>query len=251
MDVLGHRGLIAPQRAENTVAAVAAALEAGADGVEVDVRLSADGVPVACHDADLARVAGVHLRVADLTLSALRTVQLLGGERIATLAELADTVAGRGRLVAEIKAESAGTQAAARRCEVVTASCSVLNDSRLGRADILISSFSRSHVAGVRAVAPELATGMLGTPGQPIGELVGPAMRAGHAELHPHLSAALAAPRLVERARALGLGVCVWTVNRPADLVLLEVAGVDAVITDRTPVARALLAGRSVGARPA
>jgi glycerophosphoryl diester phosphodiesterase len=66
------------------MAAFAAARDAGY-GVELDVRLAADGVPVVVHDADLARVAGRPLRVDALPSAALGDVVLSGGERIPTL----------------------------------------------------------------------------------------------------------------------------------------------------------------------
>src|SRR5262245_20012933 len=73
--IIAHRGdsIHAP---ENTLAAIRAAVEAGADGVEFDVRLAKDGVPVVIHDASLKRVAGVDLKVADLTSAELGTIDV-------------------------------------------------------------------------------------------------------------------------------------------------------------------------------
>lgn len=83
---LAHRGLHAPDGPpENTLAAFAAARAAGY-GVELDVRLAADGIPVVVHDADLLRVAGRPLRVAATPAADLAAVPLAGGERVPTLA---------------------------------------------------------------------------------------------------------------------------------------------------------------------
>ncbi|QFG69583.1 glycerophosphodiester phosphodiesterase [Ornithinimicrobium pratense] len=76
--VIAHRGLVGPDRPENTLAAVEAAFAADADGVEVDLRLTADGVLVLSHDADLRRLTGIPLPVVssswtDLSLAAART----------------------------------------------------------------------------------------------------------------------------------------------------------------------------------
>ena len=81
-----HRGATS-QAPENSLAAIRRAFERGADGVEVDVRLSADRVPVLCHDEDTGRVAGVARRVAEQTAAELAALELGGGERIPTLRE--------------------------------------------------------------------------------------------------------------------------------------------------------------------
>ncbi len=81
-----HRGA-ASEAPENSLAAIRRAFERGADGVEVDVRLSADRVPVLCHDEDTGRVAGVARAVAEQTAAELLALDLGGGERIPTLRE--------------------------------------------------------------------------------------------------------------------------------------------------------------------
>jgi hypothetical protein len=89
--VLGHRGVRGPsvRVTENTLGAFEAAIEAGADGVELDVRLAKDGAVVVIHDATLTRITqGVHTaRVDALSLPELRAVALPGGQRISTLDE--------------------------------------------------------------------------------------------------------------------------------------------------------------------
>src|SRR6185503_14444987 len=75
--ILGHRGAsaVAP---ENTLAAFSRAMSDGADGIEFDVRLSRDGVPVVIHDANLNRTAGVARRVSDLTAKELQEIDVGG-----------------------------------------------------------------------------------------------------------------------------------------------------------------------------
>ncbi len=68
--VMGHRGSI--YGVENTLPAVEAAADLGADYAEVDIQLTADGVPVAVHDANLWRLAGQLVNVSDLTWEELR-----------------------------------------------------------------------------------------------------------------------------------------------------------------------------------
>src|SRR5690606_12885318 len=93
---------------ENSLAGIAAALRDGADGVEIDVRATADGVPVLLHDATLERTAADPREVSALTLDELRAVRVLPaggveGERVPTLAEALAAVGGRTVLVIEVK----------------------------------------------------------------------------------------------------------------------------------------------------
>ena len=72
--VIGHRGSI--YGIENTLPAVQAAADLNADYAEVDIQLTADGVPVAVHDSNLWRLGGRLVNVADLTLDELRAIPL-------------------------------------------------------------------------------------------------------------------------------------------------------------------------------
>jgi glycerophosphoryl diester phosphodiesterase len=99
--LVAHRGW--PQRCpENTLLSLARALEAGAGFVEFDVQMTADGVPVLLHDADLRRMAGIDVTVTEQPLAALRAHELnepgrfggaFGGVRLATLAEAVELLA--------------------------------------------------------------------------------------------------------------------------------------------------------------
>ncbi len=71
--LVAHRGASA-YAPENTIAAFDLALRHRADAIECDTRLTADGVPVLCHDATLERIAGRPDRVADLSLADLKSI---------------------------------------------------------------------------------------------------------------------------------------------------------------------------------
>ena len=73
--IIAHRGASA-EAPENTLAAFRRAIELKPDGVEFDVRLAADGVPVVIHDATLVRTAGLKRRVADLTSAELAKIDV-------------------------------------------------------------------------------------------------------------------------------------------------------------------------------
>ncbi len=111
-DVIAHRGasLSAP---ENTLAALDLAIEYGADGVEFDVQVSADGVPVLMHDVTLGRTTNdaLNRRVDSLTLSQLRQLDAgswfadeFEGEQIPTLEEALERIDGRAKAYIDLKA---------------------------------------------------------------------------------------------------------------------------------------------------
>lgn len=102
-----HRGLHGEGRAENSLSAFSAAVEAGF-GIELDVRLSKDGKLVVFHDDTLTRVVGIDKRVDSLTLDELKKCRLSGTEdAVPTFREVIELVSGRVPLLIEIK-EDAG-----------------------------------------------------------------------------------------------------------------------------------------------
>lgn len=96
---------------ENSRAAFAGAIAQGADFIETDLRLTADGVPVACHDADFARLGGDAWRVADLTLAEARALH----PTLCTVAEVAEQVLPHALLLLDIKLTEASDLAAMAR----------------------------------------------------------------------------------------------------------------------------------------
>jgi len=107
-----HRGLHGPGVPENSLAAAGAAVAASA-GIECDVRLSADGVPMVVHDADLARLCGVEGATAELTAAELERLNLLGtAEAVPSLARWLAVVPAETPMLIELKAtDQRGTAA--------------------------------------------------------------------------------------------------------------------------------------------
>lgn len=92
--VFAHRGA-SSICFENTMSAFKEAARQGADGIEIDIQLTADGVPVVVHDVDLYRISGIRKRIADCQLSELRSIKIgrkffrsLKGHCIPTLREV-------------------------------------------------------------------------------------------------------------------------------------------------------------------
>ena len=100
---IAHRGLWGPGAPENSLAAFERAAAAGY-GIELDVQLTADGVPVVFHDDRLERLTAAHGRVAERTAAQLREVRLQGAkETIPTLAEALECVGRRTLVLVELK----------------------------------------------------------------------------------------------------------------------------------------------------
>jgi glycerophosphoryl diester phosphodiesterase len=220
MLVLAHRGANRVEP-ENTVPAMAAAVARGADGVELDVHRSADGVLMVRHDAE--SPAGL---LGDLTRAAIHEAM----PDIPTLAEVLDVC--RGTLVnVEVK------DADPRSVEALVA----LLDARAaaGSDEILVSSFDLATVDRVHATVPDLPTGLLSF-GLAPDQALTIAVEHGHVAVHPDVWTLLTVDveEYVVRAHEQGVQVTVWTVNDVDQAVALRDAGVDAVITDDTELYR-------------
>lgn len=233
MLIIGHRGIAHPLTPENSLSAVESALLAGADGVEVDVRLTADGVPVCHHDESLWRTAGDRRAVSSLPYSELASI---GRHRVPLLSEVIDLVEGRGRLIIDVKTPSHPAWSAGETMEAVAA---VLRRQRPQL--VTVSSFDRPRILQLRGSGVLVRTALLGRPGLPLAVLLRRALRDGHEEAHPHVSALLARPDLISWARQDGLCLTGWTVNDAHDLRALAAAGLPAVITDDPGKARLAL----------
>src|SRR5262245_36500965 len=102
MQVVAHRGLAAGAP-ENSIAAIQAALDAGFGYIEVDVRWSADGVPLLMHDAAIDRTTSGSGQVRELEWRALRELRLADGSAVPSLAEALDLVGGRAVICLDTK----------------------------------------------------------------------------------------------------------------------------------------------------
>ena len=247
MRLYAHRGSPGPASVENTVPAVAAALLAGADGAEVDLRLSRDGVLVVSHDPDLRRLAASPLPVAATDWQELHDTSARSGVPLARAEQVLAALAGRAAVL-ELKQPPPGLTppTAAALVELLG---SIPPAGRPGA--LTVSSFSPALVAAVRAGAPArlgLRTALLGRVTDRPSALVRRALDAGHDEVHPHVAALLAEPSAVDRAHAVGVTVVPWTVNRSRAVRRLSALGVDAMITDVPVAARLALSSRRTAA---
>jgi glycerophosphoryl diester phosphodiesterase len=226
--VIAHRGASA-ERPENTLAAFARAIEAGADMIELDLRISTDGVVHVAHDPAATTAPGWLVRNR-LTKAALGRASLprtmlpwaaireLAGvdERYPRLEDMLDLCGGKIRLNLELK-------------EPRTAEPVVRELARRGLRDgILMSSFDRGPMRQVRAIAPQLDRALLCT--RPPVRLRAALRSLGARALH--LREAAVTARVVHHAHAAGVPVFAWTVDAPSELKRLTAIGVDGVFTN-------------------
>jgi glycerophosphoryl diester phosphodiesterase len=212
---------------ENTIDAFAEARRLGADGVELDVRLTADGALAVHHDAEIPGVGVVaELEVADLP---------------AHVPLLADVLAVCEGLVVNVEIKNAPQDPGWDAGEAVAALTAAAIEEAGWTARVIVSSFQVATLRAVQAADGRLALGALwGVAAVPEPALA-EAAEAGFVAVHPFF---LSVDReLVRRAHAMGLGVNVWTVNAAHDLRAMVDAGVDTVITDRLGDALAVAAG--------
>lgn len=105
---VAHRGLHSPEIPENSLAAFDAAIEHGY-AIELDVRLTRDGIPIVYHDPTLERLTGIEESVAECPWERIADLQLTGtDERIPQLSTVLDRVDGRSPLLIEVKSRARG-----------------------------------------------------------------------------------------------------------------------------------------------
>src|SRR5690242_13463919 len=101
--IIGH-ACAAGEAPANTLAGVRVCLDAGADGMEIDVQLCADGVPMLMHDETVDRTTNLHGAVRSLSLAVLQAADAGDGEPVPTLEQVLQLAAGRLTVMCELKA---------------------------------------------------------------------------------------------------------------------------------------------------
>lgn len=245
--VVAHRGA-SHENAEHTLGAYVAALEAGAEGLECDVRLTADGHLVCVHDRDLRRTTSSRGRVSTLDLAELSELDFAAWknpwaelddeaperdrelDRVLTLHRLLETVVEAGRRV-EVAIE---TKHPTRYGGLVEKRVvEMLRDFGWDRAGTpaRVMSFSYTALQRVEYLAPEVPVVML-MDRAAYWPVLRAAVGAGWS-LGPGIEELRAHPRQARRIARSGRPLHVWTVNTEADLELCCRLGAAAVITDR------------------
>jgi glycerophosphoryl diester phosphodiesterase len=227
------------------MAAFRKAIDAGADGIEFDVRLSRDAVPVVIHDDTLRRTASRPERVEDLSADELRILNVgswfstargftsddYRAETIPTLEQLLDDFTSNNALLyLELKCEPRDVS------KLASVTCNLLADHPV-RDRVIVECFDLSAIQEVKRLDPEIKTAALfepnlRDPGSLLSGrgLVDRAKTAAADQIALHYR--LANRKTIEAARESGLKVVVWTVDEPNWLTRARDYGIDALITN-------------------
>ena len=228
--IFAHRGASA-HAPENTLAAFELAVVQGADGIELDVKLSADGHVVVIHDPTVDRTTGAHGRVKDMPLNELRAFDAgssfsdkFKDEKIPTLEEVFEAVGEKTFINVEL------TNYNTRRDHLVESVCMLVKRFGLQKR-VLFSSFLASNLSKARSYMPEVPIGLLALGGIPGAWHRSFGFAFGKYEaLHPNLKDAT--QQQIYFVHRLKRRVHVWTVNKEDDMRRLFKWGVDAIFTD-------------------
>jgi glycerophosphoryl diester phosphodiesterase len=236
--IIGHRGASA-KAPENTMAAFRMAIDAGADGIEFDVRLTRDGVPVVIHDHNLKRTGGVNHRVVDLSLADLKQIDVgswfdassFSKERVPTLEELfflfepTDHV-----LYLEMKCDPTERDQLAKSC------CDLLQRSSV-KNRIIVECFDLQGIAAIKNIDGDIKTAALFEPSVRVPPslpfaygIVNQAIAAKADELALHHR--LVNRRLLDTADKANLRIAVWTVDNPDWVKRAYAQNIKALITN-------------------
>jgi glycerophosphoryl diester phosphodiesterase len=214
MLIYAHRGL-SGRYPENSLLASREALAAGVDGIELDVHVSSDGIPVVIHDRDVSRTTNGSGNVDDMPLVVLQALDAGAEERVPTLAEVLDLVGDSVHLDIEIK----GLGAERATLDALTGYPS---------ARWAISSFNWSILRELRRLASHAEL-------WPLAEGVDDALFAIAAELGSPVVSLWTDAYTEENApdlREAGLRTVVWTVNDRQEAERVRALGAYAICTD-------------------
>lgn len=241
--IIAHRGAsaVAP---ENTFAAFQSAIEEGADGLEFDVRLTKDGVPIVFHDATLRRIANKNIRIINFTANELQNLDVgswfnlkypkkafekFSCETIPTLEKFLDFLGNyQGLLYLELKCKEA------ELATLVKNVSEIVKKSKLFP-NITIKSFKLKAVAETNKLLPEVRTAALFAPEimtilRKQIRLIEKAQECWAHELSLHFS--LATQKIVELAKKAGLSTVIWTADHPVWIKRATEIGLKAIITN-------------------
>jgi glycerophosphoryl diester phosphodiesterase len=220
-EAIAHRG-VRDRYPENSLPAFVAALDAGADAIELDVHASRDGIPVVHHDPTLptsspSPLAGRAITAIDS--AELATFELAPGVLLPTLEEILTAVTPRAKVYIEIKG-----------ADIEQSVADVLARFPSAEATCAVHSFDHRIVQRFRRFAPRITTGIL-LVGYPV-DAAAVLEAAGARDLWE--SVEFIDEEMVTSIHRAGGRVVAWTANDPADWKRLIALGVDGICTDRT-----------------
>jgi len=229
--IIAHRA-IAGDAPENSLAGLKESVNAGADYIEIDVQLSADGTAVVIHDADFMRVAGHPGRIQQMNYSEIETLRLRSEKSfpdsllsIPTLDQFLQQSKDKAGLLIELKYYGYGEDLAEETI------CLIREHEMNDR--VMIMSLSAEAVRQVRKIAPDLTLGYIS------------AVAAGDLSRIPMDFLAVSQQNItsdmVQTYSESGQEVYVWTVNSAENMVSMLEKRVSGLITDEPELSAAVI----------
>lgn len=223
---IAHRGASA-YALENSAASLRRAAELGADMVEIDIRASADDLPVVTHDSSLKRLYGIDGDVRDFTL-----------------AELQALTSGRGKILSFdealtlCKAVGLGIYLDIKQLNMAAArALFAAIDAQHYARNIIFGSFRPDYLAEIKSARPDARTSILFNAVEIDAVQLARAIKADY--VHPcwenraEQPHRLLTPEWIAAVRAAKLGIVCWHEERPAEIAALKALGVDAICSDK------------------
>lgn len=221
--VYAHRGASAAEP-ENTLAAFAAAVAMGADGVELDIRRTADGALAVHHDAHLT--------------DGRPLVEVASSDLPHGVPLLAPALDACGGVIVNVEVKNFPGDPDHDGGQAVAEAVARLVGARGMHRRVLVSSFDLAAIDRVHQVDPDVPTGylvLMAPDAGAAGPLVDQTAGGGHSALHPHHIGVTAG--LVQRCADAGLALNTWTVDDPGRIAELAALGVDGIVTNVPDVA--------------
>lgn len=228
--ITAHRGA-SENAPENTMAAIAQAVAEAADYAEIDVRLTADGVPVLLHDGALFRTTRELKNLAEVSYEELSAYDAgssysadFAGEPVPRLEDVLEQFGGKIGFNIELKTEE---EMLAKQVVAMITACGM-------EESCIISSVYYGQLERVKAYNKEIKTGYI------LSMVYGDFYEKEAADFFS-IRASYVTEHVIKQAHAQGKEVHAWTVNRENELKRMKAIGVDNIITDAPAYARKVL----------
>lgn len=222
--VIAHRGasFAAP---ENTIYAFNAAIEAGADGIELDVQQTKDGVPVVVHDINLKRIAGINREVSSFTYDEISQLDVgswfdekYSDASIMKLEDVIELAGGKVFLNIELKRGALNRNIEQKTVDLIR-KYGIEND-------CCVTSFSYESLKRIKRYDPDIKTGLI------MSIATGDFYSLEAADAFS-INSIFVNAGVVNNAHQQGKEVYAWTVNSPGEMRRVLGVNADHIITDR------------------
>lgn len=233
IQVIAHRGA-SKQAPENSLSAFRLAVQAGAFGIEMDIQLTQDKVPIVFHDKNTQRLTGHHNVIERSNWKVLSQLRINEKEPIPTLMQVLDWLKSQTcHAIFEIKKQKNISEYAAHL--IVPMICE-----QLPTAQFTISSFYPSILRAISKKSPNVNTAwLLENKAFTLVPLRLFMKYSGINAIHIHRD--LVTPAFLKRAKAVGLKIAVWVVNDREEMRALSMQPIDQLFSDTPEVAAHIL----------